>query len=39
MANMIMVALMTRNNIGTNELGQCLMTDVTKTAMPEGGGG
>ena len=39
MANMITVALITRNSIGTNELGQSLMTDVTKVAMPEGGGG
>jgi hypothetical protein len=38
MTNMIIVALIIGNNIGTNELGQCLMTDVTKVAMPEGGG-
>jgi hypothetical protein len=39
MTNMISVALITGNSIRTNELGQCLMTDITKAVMPEGGGG
>jgi hypothetical protein len=39
MTNMIKVALTTGNSIGTNEFGQCLMIDVTKAMMPEGGGG
>ena len=39
MTNMIIVALITRNSIGTNEFGQSLMTDMTKATMPEGGGG
>ena len=39
MTNMISVALITGNSIGINELGQCLMTDMTKAAMLEGGGG
>ena len=37
MTNMIIVVLITRNSIGADELGQSLMTDVTKVAMLEGG--
>ena len=39
MTNMISVALITGNSIGINELGQCLMTDMTKAAVLESGGG
>jgi len=33
-ANMSDMALITWNSIGTKELGQSLMTDMTKAAMP-----
>jgi hypothetical protein len=36
---MTIVVLITRNSMGTNELGQSLMTYVTKVAVPEGRGG
>jgi hypothetical protein len=39
MKNMIIVVLITGNSVGAEELGQSLMTDVTKAAMPEGRGG
>jgi hypothetical protein len=38
MTNMTIVALITRNSMGTNELGQVLMTNVTKVAVLECGG-
>ena len=36
---MISVALIIGNSNGTNVLGQCVMTVMTKAVMPEGGGG
>jgi len=37
-ANMSVMALITRDSIGTKELGQSFRTDMTKAAMPKGGG-